>query len=289
MKLGLQIFGLALFGSITAASAQSSLTITQGTPAQPGHAAVKNIPFVNDGLYLVTLKCNPYVLDENNSANRYYPGNPFVDETRQLAFTITLSNARIATNGVPVPSSVLTAVPVVADNLSRNAPVLTKNNTCNQSLLATGRTPLYLTAVYTDQISDKPSQLITAFEAIAGIVAPLAGFFSTGVGNLLKADTTAVSSMATPYANLVGTLNYASSQTDTEPLEQGSYVVATPVGKVAISVDKLTSLQAALAIPEVAAPSTRPGSLSDHKFKARSVRTQMYAMKLAGPWNLIKI
>jgi hypothetical protein len=80
----------------------------------------------------------------------------------------------------------------------------------------------------------------------------LAGFFTGGVANLLKGDTAVVSSMATPYEKLVGTLSYSSSQTDTEPLEQGFFHVKTPVGAVAVSIDKVASLQSALRIPEIA-------------------------------------
>ena len=252
MKLPLWVLGV-LLACVGSASAQSSLSVVQGISAHNGRPAINNVPFVNNGLYLIRLQCSPYKLNESSRSNYYYPPNPFVDATRQLAFTVTLSNARIGTNEVPPTSSVLAAVPVVADTLSRAAPISTKNGACNQSFLVTGRTPLYLTALYTDQISDKPSELVSAIEAFASLVAPLAGFFTGGVANLLKGDTQVATSMATPYANLVGTLNYSSSQTDTEPLQQGYYLVKTPVGTVAISVDKLPSLQSALQISEIAA------------------------------------
>jgi hypothetical protein len=117
----------------------------------------------------------------------------------------------------------------------------------------TGRTQIYLTAVYTDQVTTKPSQLVTAFQAFVGLVAPLASFFpGGGVANLLKGDATVVSSMASPYEKLVGTLSYSSSEVDSEPLEQGYFLVKAPVGNVAVSIDKLASLQSALKIPEVA-------------------------------------
>jgi hypothetical protein len=58
--------------------------------------------------------------------------------------------------------------------------------------------------------------------------------------------------MAAPYATLIGALNFSGSQTDTEPLQQGYYLVKSSVGYVTISVDKLPSLQSALQIPEIA-------------------------------------
>lgn len=251
MKLTLCAIWLALL-SIGTAHAQGKLIISKGLSAQHGRAAVKNTPFVTGGLYLVRLECHPYTLAANDNNNHYYPSNPFVDETRQMAFTLTLSNARIGTNEVPPPTSILTVAPVVADTLSKVAPQTTKNGACNQALLVTGRTPLYLTALYTDQVSEKPSELVSAIEAFASLVAPLAGFFTGGVSNLLKGDTSVVSSMTTPYANLLGTLNFSGSQTDTEPLEQGYYLIKSPVGVVAVSVDKLPSIQSALRIPEIA-------------------------------------
>jgi hypothetical protein len=253
MKLALCAVAVALLAmNGSSASAQTNLTISKGISAKKNRPAIKNIPFSTGGLYLVKLECQPYKLAVNSNNNYYYPSNPFFDETRQLAFTITLSNARIGINEVPPPNSILAAVPVVADTLSKVAPVTTKNGTCNQALLVTGRTTLYLTALYTDQISRKPSELVNAVVAFANLVAPLAGFFTGGVANLLKADTTVANSMATPYANLVGALNFSGSQTGTEALQEGYFGVNSPVGYVSISVDKLPSLQSALQISEVA-------------------------------------
>lgn len=140
----------------------------------------------------------------------------------------------------------------VADTLSNVAPVTTKNGTCNQSFLITGRTPLYLTALYTDQINTAPSQLVKFVEALASTIVPLAVLFPTGPANLLKQDAGVANSMAQPYADLVGAISWQASQTDTEPLEQGSYLVKTPVGTVSISIEKLESLQSALKITEIA-------------------------------------
>lgn len=283
MKLTVCASSLALLISVGSAFAQANLTIDKGIQAQSGRAAVKNIAFVNDGLYLVTLKCNPYKLDPNSNSNFWRAA--FIDETRQLTFTVTLSNARISTNELPPTSSIIAAVPVVADTLSKVAPVSTKNGSCNQSFLVTGRTPIYLTAVYNDQITTKPSELITAIQAFAGLVAPLAGFFTGGVANLLKGDTAVVSSMATPYEKLVGTLSYSSSQTDTEPLEQGFFHVKTPVGAVAVSIDKVASLQSALRIPEIAGALDTSWQTLERKFRLRSAMIHLCVSKLVKPLN----
>ena len=252
MKSALCAAGVALVTSFGSASAQSPITISEGIAARNGKPAVKNVPFEDSALYLVSVECTPYRLDSKNRNNYYYPTNIFVNTTRQLAFTITLSNAPIGTNEVPPTTSVLAALPVVADTLSKVAPVTTKNDTCSQSFLLTGRTPLYLTALYTDQINTAPSELVNAVEAFASLIAPLAAFFTAGPAKLLTQDTTIANSMTQPYAKLVGTLSYQSSQTSTKELQQGYYLVKTPAGSVAISVDKLASLQSAIEIHSVA-------------------------------------
>jgi hypothetical protein len=158
----------------------------------------------------------------------------------------------VGANEVPPTASVLAAVPVVVDTLSKVAPVTNTNDTCDQSFLITGRTPLYLTALYTDQVNTAPSQLVKFVTALAGTIAPLAAFFPTGAANLIKQDAGVAKAMAQPYSDLVGAISWQSSQTTTETLEQGRYLIRTPVGSVAISVDKLASLQSAIKIPEIA-------------------------------------
>jgi hypothetical protein len=54
---------------------------------------------------------------------------------------------RIGANQAPPAASILTAVPVVAATISHSNPVVFKNGGCNQSLIVTGRIPLYLTAL----------------------------------------------------------------------------------------------------------------------------------------------
>ena len=248
MKIFAAALVASLMAAVTAASA-GNVQIIQGKPAQGGRTAVKNKPFDPGGLYLVSLDCHPYALDPDNRNNFFT--SLIQNRTRQLLFTLTISTDPIGTNEVPPAASVLVAVPVVADTLSSVAPVTTKNGTCSQSFLATGRTALYLTSLYTDQINTKPSQLVTFVEALASTVAPLATLFPKGPAALITTDTTVANSMAQPYANLVGAISWQSSETDTASIEEGSYRINTPVGYVSISVNKLSSLQDALKIPDI--------------------------------------
>jgi hypothetical protein len=127
-----------------------------------------------------------------------------------------------------------------------------KNGGCNQSLLITGRTPLYLTALWTDQHSSKPSELVKAITALAGLAAPLAGFVAPGVAGALKLDTGAAQSMAQPYSQLLGSIDSSSSETiTTSALKQGYYQVTSPGGGVSISIDRISSIQSAFKVREI--------------------------------------
>jgi len=241
--------GAVMLASVASASADDTKMILAGVQAQNGRAAIPNTDFVNSALYLVRFECHPYELSSTNPNNFFT--SIIENRTRQIQFTLTLSNAPIGPNEIPPPSSVLAAMPIVVDTLSNVAPVTTRNGSCNQSFLVTGRTSLYLTALFTDQINTAPSPLVKFVEALAGEIVPLAVFFPKGPANLLKQDTTVANSMAQPYSDLIGALNWQSSKTDTEPVQQGYYVVKTSVGYVSVSVDKLASLQSALKISQI--------------------------------------
>lgn len=240
--------GVVLAASIGSAAAQSKITISEGIAARNGQPAQQNIPLENSGLYLVSVNCHPKVLRTDSRNNYYFPRDLFVNKSRQVAFSVTLSNAPIGINEVPPTASIIAAIPVVVGTMSKVAPVTTRNDTCSQSFLLTGRTSLYLTALYTDQISTAPSQLVKAVGAFAGLIAPLAPFFPAGPARLLSQDTTIANSMSQPYANLVGTLSYQGSHTITKMLEQGHYLVKTDMGYVTISVDRLASFRSAVRI-----------------------------------------
>jgi hypothetical protein len=157
-------------------------------------------PLAEDGLYLVTLACRVAPLPEQTVTF-------FEQLYREIAFAVTLSTSPVGLNQTPPATSILVAIPVTAATISINSPTVFRNGSCNQSFLTTGRGSIYLTAVWTDQHSHKPSQLIQTIEALAGVAAPLAGLVAPGASNLLRLDTGVAASMSSPYANLLGTID----------------------------------------------------------------------------------
>ena len=167
-------------------------------------------------------------------------------------FTVTLSTNPVGANQTPPANSVLVAIPVTAARISLSAPVVFQNGSCNQSFLTTGRNSIYLTAVWTDQHGHQPSQLVQAIEALAGVAAPLAGLVAPGASSLLRLDTGVASSMTTPYAKLLGTIDTLSTATKTTaPLKEGTYFVSTPGGRVSIAICRIQSIQEAFNIPQI--------------------------------------
>jgi hypothetical protein len=176
---------------------------------------------------------------------------------REVAFTVTLSSSPVGANQTPPATSVLAAVPVVGATISHDKPKKFTNRACdgkhpNQFLLFPGRTPLYLTAFWTDQHSHQPSKLVAALEAIASFLSPLSVLFPTGIGNLLKEDTSIAQSMSDPYSKFLSTLDTSYTETETSSgLRQGYYLVKTPGGFVEISVDRIPSLRSKFNIPQI--------------------------------------
>jgi hypothetical protein len=208
--------------------------------------ATKNLkPVAEGGLYLVNLKCTTNKLPEQFTSI-------FEAPVRQLAFTITLSTSRAGANQTPAASSVIVAVPVVAATISHSNPITFVNGGCNQSLLITGRTPVYLTALWTDAHSTTPTPFVTVVTALAGLASPLSVLFPTGAANLLKQDTGIASPMSQAYSQLLGSLSTSDTETvTTQALEQGYYLVQTPGGSISISIELISSIQSAFRVPEI--------------------------------------
>jgi hypothetical protein len=236
MKVPSLVFCMCLFATAGSAAEQTVPVLTEGN---------KNAPFVDTSLYLLTLKCT---LPNFDPKARVF--SPFGDKNEVLVFALTISNSPVGANQAPPASSVLAAIPVAAETVSQSAPVTFTNDNCGQSFLVTGRTPLYLTILYTDQTSYTPSPGVQFLDALAGTILPLAVFFPTGAANLIKQDAAIPTAMSGPFATLLTTKNYQINYTrTTKPLQQGYYLIQTPNGKagsVAISIDRLSSIQSAL-------------------------------------------
>jgi hypothetical protein len=243
------VVGLTLL-AMANAQGQSLLTIS---PAPNPKALAP------DGLYLVNVTCRVSPPPEQKV-------NVLEKKIRESAFTITLSTSRVGINQAPPANSVLAAIPVFASTIGTSPPPSTfKNSGCNQSLLITGLTPLYLTAVWSDQQSFEPSELTNAIGALAGLVAPLGVLFPTGPANLIKTDTSIANAVSGPFAQLIKATNWSSTQTETtSELKETTYTVSatyftkrvgggttSPAANISISIKQIASIKAALSIPTI--------------------------------------
>jgi len=230
------VLGLCLVTTGSWADELEFPTITPGS---------KNVPFVDTNLYLMTLKCTLPKFDPNARVH-----SVFGDENRLVVFTVTISNSSVGANLAPSASSVLAAIPVAAQTISDTAMNPFTNDNCGQSFLITGRTPVYLTVLYTDQDNYAESPGLQFVTALASTILPLGVFFPTGAANLLKQDVTAQTGMAAAFQTALSTKNYSITYTrTTKPLQQGYYLIRTPkgyAGSVDISIDRATSLQTVL-------------------------------------------
>jgi hypothetical protein len=252
MKIASLAFGVVVVTTINAAAAVQTLTLF------PEKNPKKIDP---DGLYLVSVDCGVEPSPEDRV-------NVFEKKVRESGFTITLSNARIGANEAPPPASVLAAIPVFSSTISTSPPpTMHRNSGCDQSLLIPGRTPLYLTAVWTDQQKYTPSGLIAAIDALAGLAAPLGVLFPAGPANLLKKDTSVASSMTGPFSKLVTETDWSATQSEsTSELKETTYTVSakyftqnswsgrgtlSPAAKVKIKIKRINSIQEVLSEPRI--------------------------------------
>src|SRR5262249_28082659 len=106
-------FGMCLLAGVAAAA---QLDVPSLTPNK------SNVPFVDNGLYLLTVKCTLPKFDPNA---RVY--DPFGFKNEVLVFTLTISNSPVGANQAPPASSVLAAIPVAAETISNTAPVTFTN------------------------------------------------------------------------------------------------------------------------------------------------------------------
>jgi hypothetical protein len=255
MKAVLLALTLTIITSVNAVSQTSKPTsLLTIAPSQNVKAIDPN------GLYMVTVTCQVSLAPEQN-VNLI-----FEKKIREAGLTLTLSNARVGANSAPAASSILAAIPVFAVTISPDPPSFFKNSGCNQSLLITGRTPLYLTGVWTDQQSSSPSQLTAALVAIASLVAPLGPLFPTGPANLIKGDTSIANSMASPFSSLIAATNWSETETETTAeLRETTYKVTakyftktflttgfvSPAATVSIAIKRIASMQDALKVQAI--------------------------------------
>jgi hypothetical protein len=247
--------GLICFSSTLNAAPQSKPTSLLTIVPSPNVKAIDP-----NGLYLVNVTCRVSAAPEQNV------NLVFEKKIREAALTLTLSNARVGANSAPAATSILAAIPVFAVTISPDPPTFFKNSGCNQSLVITGRTPLYLTGVWTDQQSSAPSQLTVAISAIASLVGPLAPLFPTGPANLIKGDTAIANSMASPFSQLIAATNWSETETETTAeLRETTYTVranyftkqffaagyVSPAATVSISVKRIPSMQDALKVQAI--------------------------------------
>ncbi len=243
-------------GSSGAAPRQQIVFHTPSTDVGPPVISVytKNLkPISDDGLYRVQLKCNV----PKYSRSTHYP--VFYNEVRQITFSIWLSNAPTGLATTPAASSVIAGIPVTAATLSNNPSTFQylSNQNCDQTFLVSGRTPLYITAVYSDSKTYSPSLLVNLIGALSGQILPLAALFPAGPASVLKTDAGIAPAMATSYSNGLTAYNNAVGWTvQTSDLQAGYYLFSTPHGdggSVDISIDELASLQSALSNRQVRA------------------------------------
>jgi hypothetical protein len=241
------------------------LTGTLAQAAQPRlisiHPLQEPKSIAGDGLYLVTVICRVQPSPEQRV-------NLFEKKVRESSLTVTLANARAGANQAPAANAVLAAIPVFAATISTiPPPSMFKNDGCNQSLLITGRTPLYVTGVWTDQQGFAPTPLTAAITSLAGLISPLGVLFPTGPANLIKADTGIANSMSGPFSQLVSATNWSATQTETTAeLKETTYAVSakyftasswtgdgttSPAATVSISIKRITSIKSALVIQAI--------------------------------------